>query len=292
MSDYQTHIQVIQRVYPQLTVTAVIPVPLEEGQYNLVLRVNDDLIFRFPRYPAAIEQLALESKILKAIQPYVSVQVPDPIYLHLHTAVVGEAFMGYRQIPGEPLWLPRFRAIRDEAVLSRLGQQIARFLRELHHIPIADLVDEDVPVCDTREEWADIYGRVQAKLFPYMRLDACRSVAQHFEQYLDGAGFSYQPCLRHGDFGTGNILYNARGHCLQGVIDFDFTTLGDPAIDFAGLLTFGEPFVRRMNQTYPELEGYWNRIWFYKGTFALLEALFGVENGDKAAFQSGIAGYV
>lgn len=292
MNNYQAHIQVIQRAYPRLTITAVDPIPLEEGQYNLVLRVNDDTIFRFPRYDSSIDQLALECKILKAIQPYITVQVPDPIYIQLDTAVVGEAFMGYRQIPGHPLWPPRFRAIQDEEILNRLAQQIARFLHELHQIPIADLVDEEIPVCDTKEEWADIYGRIQAKLFPYMRLDACQTVAQHFEQYLIGSGFSYQPCLRHGDFGTGNILFNPQEQCLQGVIDFDFTTFGDPAIDFAGLLTFGESFVRQMNQTYPELDSYWERIWFYRGTFALIEALFGIENGDEEAFQSGIADYI
>jgi aminoglycoside 2''-phosphotransferase len=33
-------------------------------------------------------------------------------------------------------------------------------------------------------------------------------------------------------------------------------------------------------------------VQFYVGTFALQEALFGIENGDREAFQSGIADYV
>jgi aminoglycoside 2''-phosphotransferase len=35
-----------------------------------------------------------------------------------------------------------------------------------------------------------------------------------------------------------------------------------------------------------------SRIRFYRGTFALLEALFGTENDDPAAFAAGMAGYV
>ena len=34
-----------------------------------------------------------------------------------------------------------------------------------------------------------------------------------------------------------------------------------------------------------------DRVWFYQGTFALEEALFGIENGDPKAFESGIAQY-
>lgn len=257
-----------------------------------MLLVNGDTIFRFPKYEPGIEQLALESKILTAVQPYLTLSVPNPTFQNFKTAVVGEAFMGYEMIAGEPLWLSVFQAIKDEAVKAPLAAQLAHFLRELHALPIQDLVDEPIPVCDTREEWLDVYGRVQANLFPVMRLDACKAVAHHFETMLNGPGFAYEPCLRHGDFGTGNILYDPTMQQINGIIDFGFTTFGDPAIDFAGLLTFGEEFVRHMEKTYPELETYWPRIRFYKGTFALLEALFGIENGDETAFQSGIAAYI
>jgi aminoglycoside 2''-phosphotransferase len=40
------------------------------------------------------------------------------------------------------------------------------------------------------------------------------------------------------------------------------------------------------------METFWERIVFYQGTFALLEALFGIENQDEGAFKSGIASYV
>jgi len=33
------------------------------------------------------------------------------------------------------------------------------------------------------------------------------------------------------------------------------------------------------------------RLAFYAGTFALQEALFGIENGDRQAFENGIAAY-
>ena len=76
-------------------------------------------------------------------------------------------------------------------------------------------------------------------------------------------------------------------------MDFGEATRGDPAYDFAGILSsYGEPFLRRFANTYPELDTLWERIRFYSGSFALLEALFGIENGDQEAFENGIADYL
>ena len=40
------------------------------------------------------------------------------------------------------------------------------------------------------------------------------------------------------------------------------------------------------------IESFLDRVHFYRGTFALLEALFGIENDDQRAFESGIKEYV
>jgi len=289
MNDFLEEVQTIQRAYPDFDISSV--VSNLAGQYNTVLLVNGDTIFRFPRFVAGIEQLALETEILTAVQPFISLSVPKPIYSSFATAVIGQTFMGYKMIAGEELWLPTFAKITNEAVRESVAQQLATFLHELHHIPIGELLPTPLPISDSCEEWEDIYGRVQEKLFPYMRLDAAKSVANHFEGYF-AAGFEYQPCLRHGDFGTGNILYDPEKQRISGVIDFGFTVLGDPAIDFAGLLTYGQDFVERMQKYYPELETYWERIYFYKGTFALFDALYGIENDVSELFAAGMVNYI
>jgi aminoglycoside 2''-phosphotransferase len=287
MDDVRPFIQAIQTAYPEIVVeTAVFN---QEGQYNTVLIINDALLFRFPRYEGGLEQLALETKILTAVQPYLPLPVPKPIYQQFD-ASVGEAFMGYQLIPGEPLYPPAFAKISDKAALAA---QIAGFLQALHAVPIRELIDEPLPVSDTEDEWWDVYGRIQTKLFPYMRLDACKEIAHHFESVLDDPQqVQFEPVLRHGDFGTGNLLHNPQTGQMSGIIDFGFTVLGDPAFDVAGLLTYGEPFVQEVARHYPAIDQLWPRIRFYKGTFALFEALFGIENGDEDAFQRGIEQYV
>ena len=99
--------------------------------------------------------------------------------------------------------------------------------------------------------------------------------------------------LKHGDFGTTNILYDPEKQELCGVIDFGGAALGDPAYDFAGLLSsYGEDFLNTCAKTYPEVEQFLPRARFYQGTFALLEALFGAEHDDRRAFTAGMAHYV
>ncbi len=168
MNDFRQEVETIQRAYPDFEISSV-ELNLA-GQYNRVLLINGDTIFRFPRFATGIEQLVLETEILTAVQPFLSLSVPNPTYACFDTAVVGRTFMGYKMIAGEALWLPTFKQITDEVVWERLARQLATFLRELHHVPIEALLDTSLPVSDSREEWEDIYGRVQENLFPYMHL--------------------------------------------------------------------------------------------------------------------------
>ena len=69
--------------------------------------------------------------------------------------------------------------------------------------------------------------------------------------------------------------------------------MGDPAYDFAGLLSgYGEGFLEYCAEVYPAVKVFMGRIRFYQGTFALLEALFGIENGDEEALKAGLERYV
>jgi len=292
MNRLEAYLQTIRRAYPDFEIGSV--ELIDKGQNSDVLVVNGETIFRFPRYAPGVKRLEIETTILIGIQDYVPLDIPAPEFVHLEAQAVGQAFIGYRLIAGEPLWRETFRAIRDEATLETLAAQLAGFLKSLHSVPVDTAIACELPRADTSEEWADIYARMKEKLFPFMRPDARQWTARHFETFLDDAShFEYQPVLTHSDFGTSNILFDAQSGRIQGIIDFGSSGLGDPAGDFAGLLSsYEEPFLRRCWATYPEIGSFWDRIHFYRGTFALLEALFGIENDDQRAFEAGIAEYV
>jgi aminoglycoside 2''-phosphotransferase len=279
----------IQNRFPQFSIDTINP--YSTGQYNDVYEINGAWIFRFPKFAAGLEQLALETRLLQIIGAQLPLPVPQPAFIHLDPDIPHHSFCGYRRLQGEPFWLQTVQ--RQSTEIQRgLARQLGHFLHVLHHLPLTEIDGGPLPLCDTAAEWLDIYERIQLQLFPLMRLDACKTVAVHFEEQLLDNRHIYTPQLRHGDFGSSNILFDGQTKEISGVLDFSFTTLGDPAVDFAGLLMYGEPFVREMTAVYPTLDTLWPRIRFYQGTFPLLEALYGAEHDDAAALQAGLADYI
>lgn len=292
MAQIDTYVARIRTYYPELRIEEA--VLNEDGQSNDVLIVNDQFVFRFARYLGAVATLARETAILQAIKPYVTLQIPEPTYQHFDAAVVGEAFVGYPMIPGEALWEEDFEDIDDSAILDEMARQVGTFLRELHCVPVAAAIAVELPIGDQRDHWADMYARIQQKLFPLMRPDAREPVARHFDSFLNNPHvYEYTPVLRHGDFGFGNIIVDPETSAITGVVDFGSAGMGDPAVDFAGVaVSFGLPFLEHCALIYPEITATISRVHFYLGSFALQEALFGFENGDSEAFESGMADYV
>jgi aminoglycoside 2''-phosphotransferase len=251
-----------------------------EGQNSAVLIADDRLVFRFPRYAAGRAALAGEIALLRRLRGRLPLPVPDPL-------CVAEDFVAYRLIPGEPLRQATLDGIGDAGTLRKLGEQVGEFARALHAVPV------EAAGFDPLAQWRALYGRIEARLFGHMRPGARAATARHFERFLgSGVADEIEPALVHGDFGTGNILYDPAARRIAGVIDFGHAGLGDPAVDYAALPWSPGPFLEGAAAAYPAVRRADDRVAFYRGTFALQEALFGVESGDEAAFRAGIAPYV
>jgi aminoglycoside 2''-phosphotransferase len=285
-------LQRIQQAYPDLAIEQG-TVQLTNGQFNKVLLVDPDWVFRFPRSPRAASILQTETTILQALQDRLPLPIPDPTHLAWDEPRHQLAFTGYRFIPGVPLTRTVLATASKEAS-RRLAMQLAGFLQALHHVPIDDL-PLTLPVADGRDAWEQMYQRLQIDVFASLRPDARDAVSQHFEAFLgEPANFTYRPVLRHGDFGGTNILFDAVHHVANGVIDFGAAGLGDPAVDLAALSWYGEAFLQQVFVAYPELAdpAVQTRANFYRSTHALQQALWALETGDEAEFADGIARYV
>lgn len=273
-----------------------------EGQYHDVVVINHEWIFRFPRHRQGVERLAAEGRLLIALRGRLPLPIPDPTYLRFEPPVPGLAFMGYQRLAGEPFTREALETVTDEWVRDDLASQLARFLRSLHAIPPVELFPSNsngapqLQIADGREDWAAMYSAVREKLFPAMRPDAQKQVGEHFEAYLDDPRLHrFDARLRHGDFGGSNILWDPAKGAITGVLDFSFCGLGDPAVDLAAIATQGVDFLSRIAPRYEtdeaRLAELLARARFYRGTFALQEALDGLRDGDEEAYRRGIEPY-
>ena len=254
------------------------------GQNNLLILVNEELIFRFPKYAKGVAGLRQEHAILSAARPRLPLATPDYIYHNLDDEV-GRAFVGYRKLPGRPLWPEDFERIGDEGTVDRLAADIASFLRTLHAIP-PDTVDIPQEPSDSPAVWREIFGRIEQVVFPRLTAEARAWTGEQFDAFLgDAEQFAFDNVLRHGDFGSSNTLYSAEERRVVGMIDFGHAGIGDPAVDFAGLcVCFGEAFLRRCARVYPLMDRCWDRIRFYADCAFLLEdALFCIEHETDEA---------
>ncbi|WP_002148466.1 phosphotransferase family protein [Bacillus cereus] len=292
MRKENEYVLYLQSVYPELQIKSAYV--NEIGQNNDVLIVNDNIVFRFPKYEKGIQKLRVETKLLEKIRPFIALQIPDPSYQRFQDEVPGKVFARYEMIEGDPFWKNIFTGINDEKQLLKLACTLAGFLKELHEIPLSTF--EGIMQYDSADMYSEInslYSQLKYYVYPYMREEAKKEVSISFETYLnEESHFNFTSSLVHGDFGMTNILYSATKKDISGVIDFGGASIGDPAYDFAGILaSYGEEFLQLFAAHYPNLEAVKERMYFYKSTFALQEALFGVLNNDKKAFEAGIAQY-
>lgn len=292
MTTEQDYVQRIRKVYPQLTITSA--VKNQTGQNNDVLIVNHEWVFRFPKYADGIEQLERETALLHAIKPYLSLPIPEPRFQQFQNKIIGQVFSGYPLLTGKSFTRENFLDVRRNHDVRYLAEQLGTFLWQLHHIPVPDsLQAQFAEVPKMQAAIGQLYQDIQESLFVYMRREARQEVSLRFEAYLSEAShYPYTACLIHGDFGATNILYDKSHHKISAIVDFGNSRLGDPAYDFAGLISsFGEDFLEHCASVYPNLEQVMERARFYGSTFALQEALFGLKHADRQAFRAGIAPY-
>jgi aminoglycoside 2''-phosphotransferase len=289
MKNMLLFVQRINECYPTLPVDEVYF--NDSGENNDVLIINNDIIFRFPRHAEGIQNLLTEATLLTELQGRLPLDIPNPLYRAFEPSEPGQAFMGYPMIPGKPLFPDVLASFPFEKQI-RAAHDLACFLRSLHLTPISGALN--LKQQDHVEEWQRLFERFQAVLQPHMSPHAWKNVCCQFDEFFARTGNDFTPALRHGDFGPGNIMVDENRQIISGVIDFGSAGIGDPAVDIAGLVGpagYGEDFVRQMLVDYPEAEGYLERAHFYASTFALQEALFGIEHDDQKAFESGIAAY-
>lgn len=252
---------------------------LFDSQNNDVA-VLGNIVIRRPRNTEATTGVLREASVLPRVRSLLMLPVPD-----VQIVVVGEETLAVHSLlPGEPL--ESVETLSNQTK-EHLAAQLGTFLKSLHEIDSVVLDTVELPFIDQRW-WAKFLYEAEQLVFPKLGSTTAEllqsQVRSHIEQLPN------LPCvLRHGDFGSGNILWDGKKD-IAGIIDFGSIGWGDPGWDVAGVFAcYGRTFTTQLSLTYPAVESLLERAVFYKRMFALMEAVFGVENADEEALEDGLA---
>jgi len=281
--------QAIAQCFPQLDVRTW--KSNEEGWSSFVLEINGDLILRFPRRPEIVPGLRREMALLPALARALSVAVPQYDYIwpgdEGRTGVCRWPFVGYRKIAGVPL---------DAAILSpALAGHIGAVVSELHAFPPARAAELGVPGGDAaawRQEYVETYSWVRQLVWPLLAETAREEAAALWEAFLAAeTNFRFRPVLVHRDLCGEHILCDPAAGRVNGIIDWEDAAIGDPAIDFVGLLWLcGADFTRQVLAHYagPVEETLWSRVEFYTRIVPNYRVRFGLETGQADEVELGM----
>lgn len=226
------------------------------GTYN-VFEVKNRYIFRIPdkslRNQKGVELILNEVKILQHVRKYVSVEIPDPIFLSIDPEC---PIMGYKKIKGIPLH-KAFNKIPNEKQL-KIACNVGEFLTELHSKnlfkdAIKNKIIGDVFSCKRyRENLKQYFETIQDSVFFLLNEAQKKWIIRVFTSFLDNiTNFEFNFSIIHGDFDTSNIIINPHNFKVQGIVDFEESRVYDRAADFL-FYEEGEKFRNKIISAYKE----------------------------------------
>jgi aminoglycoside phosphotransferase (APT) family kinase protein len=186
--------------------------------------------------------------------------------------------MVYPKLRGEPLHTEMLERL-DNALIA---QSIAEFMAALHSVPVEDAVSWGVPAENRTARLLAAADRV----LPFIHQDMRGAACTWREQFIE---MPHPNVPIHGDLWYENILIDPQTGRVSGILDFDATSIGDPAWDLATQLHCGQPFAKLVFHAYPFKDAtLWGRA---EALFRLrpFEGLdWAVRNNDTAEFGDGL----
>lgn len=240
---------VIYGQFPDLT---SLPIELlDSGWDNVVFRVGDDYVFRFPKRHVSVELIIKEGMLLPKLAESMTLPYPKPLFYGEPCGDYPLPFLGYAYVSGKfPAGLSDERRALSAAVLGR-------FLKKLHAFPVQMARENGIE--DDHRNLTDIALRLEkmrtflSDLTPHIAEEDRRLIADFLESTTLDRVHSREVLL-HGDLHFKNMLVDDDG-LVAGVIDWGDISIGHPGGDLNVVYSFLPPQARlHFFQEYGEVD--------------------------------------
>ncbi len=208
---------------------------LAAGWDNELFMVGEDWVFRFPKRAQQVPWLLREIEIMPVMAEALGTMVPRFEYVGEPSPAFPYPFVGYRFVPGKG-------ADQIESLdQARLAEDLARLLSRLHRVDTSRI--PATPAGPEATSWSALRtGLVGVASTVRPLLD--RGLLTLAEPYLVGAvpePEQHRPGrFIHNDICPDHLLVDPVSGQLSGVIDFTDAIIGDPVLDFVGLIGVGD----------------------------------------------------
>ena len=210
-----------------------------EGWDNLVFRVNQDFLFRFPRRKLGVDLIQNEAVLLPKIQPRLPLPIPHVLFQGQPSEQYPWPFLGYRYLTG----VTACKAHLNSEERHQLAPVLGKFLKSLHEISDSEATASGA-IPDTLGR-LDLEKRIPATL-DYLNQAKALGLVENLDPYLSiveqtrslkGKPLSSRPkSLVHGDLYIRHLMIDSN-RTLCGVIDWGDIHVGDPALDLQVVFT-------------------------------------------------------
>jgi aminoglycoside 2''-phosphotransferase len=212
----------------------------DNGDDFLVVEINHEWMFRFPRNEVSQKALGVEKAFLARFKTSSPLPVPDHQY-------IGDDFVGYPKIKGASLSVELFQSLPKRS-RGRIARQLGQFLSAVHNFPL-----DEAKHIGLTEGWDGWYIKIiqnfRDTIIPRLSFSAQKPALACIEQML---AEKFESKVIHGDFALADhVFFDEKRGELGGVIDFADATLDDPAHDFQNIVEYGgEEFFEDVTRHY------------------------------------------
>ena len=235
---------------------------LSEGMGSTAFVVNEEIIFRFAKNEKADASIEKENRVLHKVQAYVDLAIPN--FEYRRKGPKGFNLIGYKKIAG--------RGLKKEDLISREGevnigltQQLSKFFKQLHSIPITVAKEWGLEEKNFRSVYENELEDAKDYVYPLLKEkypDDFQKIKEYienlFSNYLsDPKNFEYNtpehtPAVLHGDLEAEHIIFDEDSKNITGIIDWGGIRIGDPDYDiFRPYSHFGKKFLSEFLKNYP-----------------------------------------
>ena len=253
------------------------------GWSNYAYRVNDDLLFKFPRNRAAGSSIRKEVALLALLHRHLSI-VPRAEFVGRAVGEENPAYFGYRMLPG--VFMSDFYSdALERPSRAAVLRQVAHFLAALRQLPVEEVKACGVEELNFREVCTADLSAVRDRLHGVLLPDEYSWLVDSFVEYLsDEVNFKFAPAALHGDLRPDHILFDAARERLTRVIDFGGALVGDPDYDLMYLLDeYGADFILNFMQycPHPNPPGLIRKLKFFLDWEMVHLVMHGIRHGKE-----------